>query len=382
MIEFTRFLLSMIVLEDHIWPLRVSWLAWQSVFAFYTLSGFLMTRVLHDRYGFTLRGMSRFALNRVLRLWPAYLIVLAITAVALAFPGMGQVYPLLHFPRDVLDAIANIAVIGLVSFDFRHMVEMTLMVPTAWSLSIELFSYLLLAIYFARSPARLVGLAAIGLIGIGLSNAECAFGGQSEQYGQLLPEPIRRSAGGIHSLCDRRFAAVLRAGAAPGDQSVHLADRRRIGGDHAVHRLPEAPAIHHRPLRRQLCDRNPDHLLSVARHSHKGGGFFRPRFIPPVYRPLGHRRRSRASDLVAAGQLPAIRRDPPSFALAELPSCSHGTPLRTLAQDDRANSRCFGARRPARRCWVRSAYSAGGLKSVRGAGNGRRAYATRRPAAG
>src|SRR5260370_22857470 len=154
MIEFTRFLLSTVVLEDHIWPLRVSWLAWQSVFAFYTLSGFLMTRVLHDRYGFALHGLSRFAVNRVLRLWPAYLIVLTITTLALSFPGVGHVYPLLHFPRGVLDAIANVTVIGLVSFDFRHMLAMTLMAPTAWSLSIELFCYFLLAIYFARSPAR------------------------------------------------------------------------------------------------------------------------------------------------------------------------------------------------------------------------------------
>src|SRR5947209_5961483 len=68
MIEFTRFLLSTIVLEAHIWPLGVPWLAWQSVFAFYTLSGFLMTRVLHERYGFGLNGLLRFALNRVLRL--------------------------------------------------------------------------------------------------------------------------------------------------------------------------------------------------------------------------------------------------------------------------------------------------------------------------
>jgi peptidoglycan/LPS O-acetylase OafA/YrhL len=45
-----------------------------AVFAFYTLSGYLMTRVLNERYGFTAAGTAAFALNRVLRLWPVYLV--------------------------------------------------------------------------------------------------------------------------------------------------------------------------------------------------------------------------------------------------------------------------------------------------------------------
>jgi peptidoglycan/LPS O-acetylase OafA/YrhL len=72
-IEYFRFILSAIVLEAHIWPLGVPWAAWQSVFGFYTLSGFLMTRVLHEKYGCTPIGLGMFALNRFLRLWPAYL---------------------------------------------------------------------------------------------------------------------------------------------------------------------------------------------------------------------------------------------------------------------------------------------------------------------
>jgi peptidoglycan/LPS O-acetylase OafA/YrhL len=71
MIECVCFVLSLIVLEAHIWPLNVPWLAWGSVFAFYTLSGCLMTRVLHERYDFQPRVAIRFALNRMLRLWPS-----------------------------------------------------------------------------------------------------------------------------------------------------------------------------------------------------------------------------------------------------------------------------------------------------------------------
>jgi hypothetical protein len=47
-----------------------------AVFAFYTLSGFLLTRLHNERYGFSMRGPAGFLLNRVLRLWPAYLAIL------------------------------------------------------------------------------------------------------------------------------------------------------------------------------------------------------------------------------------------------------------------------------------------------------------------
>src|SRR5947209_2762288 len=120
MIELTRFFLSAVVMQSHIWPLHAPWLAHQSVFGFYTLSGFLMTRVLNERYGFSPSGLSRFVVNRVLRLWPTYLIVLSMTAACIWLMHLDQAYWRLHFPRDLLDTIANVSVVGLVSFDFRH----------------------------------------------------------------------------------------------------------------------------------------------------------------------------------------------------------------------------------------------------------------------
>jgi hypothetical protein len=41
-----------------------------AVFAFYTLSGFLLTRLHNDRYGFSMRGPAGFLLNRVLGFGP------------------------------------------------------------------------------------------------------------------------------------------------------------------------------------------------------------------------------------------------------------------------------------------------------------------------
>src|SRR5258708_35197917 len=82
LIEVTRYILAAIVAQTHLWPLGSSWPATIAVFAFYTLSGYLMTRVINERYGFTARGTAAFLLNRVLRLWPASFVILGLTLIA------------------------------------------------------------------------------------------------------------------------------------------------------------------------------------------------------------------------------------------------------------------------------------------------------------
>jgi len=48
-----------------------------AVWGFYCLSGYLMTLVLNEKYGFAPRGLGRFAVNRILRIHPAYYVVCA-----------------------------------------------------------------------------------------------------------------------------------------------------------------------------------------------------------------------------------------------------------------------------------------------------------------
>jgi peptidoglycan/LPS O-acetylase OafA/YrhL len=174
MIEFTRFGLSATVLQAHIWPLGAPWLAWQSVFAFYTLSGFLMTRVLQQRYGFSPAGFAAFALNRFLRLWPAYLVVAGLTCIALVFVDMRFMYSPLHFPRGPLDWMVNFSVVGLVGFSPGYLGRYAFIVPNSWSLSIELISYALLAAFFARTSKHLLAFVALGVVALTVSSAICA----------------------------------------------------------------------------------------------------------------------------------------------------------------------------------------------------------------
>jgi peptidoglycan/LPS O-acetylase OafA/YrhL len=178
MLEITRFVLAAVVAQTHLVPLHDQWLGQQAVFAFYTLSGYLMTRVLNTRYGFSAAGTKAFILNRILRLWPAYLVVLGLTLIAsLEFPlGPNRV------PHSLIDALTSLTILGQTKFDFLTQSD-ALPVLTSWSLSIELVSYILLAVYFARSKKRLFVFAALGVIAIGVSTIHCAVGPDPARYG-------------------------------------------------------------------------------------------------------------------------------------------------------------------------------------------------------
>jgi peptidoglycan/LPS O-acetylase OafA/YrhL len=205
MVELVRYLLALLVAEVHVWPLRNAWMSWQAVFAFYALSGYLMTRVLHERYGFTPRGTGAFILNRVLRLWPAYLVIIGLMFAALQFMPLDRFFGTLRIPRDGLEMLVNLTILGQVVFDFPHTATVTKLASTSWSLSIELFCYLLLAVYFGKTPARLAALALIGVVAITISTGYCAINPSpiygpycfQNRYGVLQAGFIPFAAGGL-----------------------------------------------------------------------------------------------------------------------------------------------------------------------------------------
>ena len=119
MIEISRYVLAAIVVETHVWPLGAAWAGQISVFAFYTLSGYLMTRILNERYGFTPYGTAAFAINRVLRLWPAYIVVVALVLVALQICPLAHFFFLIRTPTSLADIVTNVTVLGQVTFELR-----------------------------------------------------------------------------------------------------------------------------------------------------------------------------------------------------------------------------------------------------------------------
>src|SRR5579884_1233542 len=183
MIEVARYALAALVAQTHLWPQGADWMGQIAVFAFYTLSGYLMTRVLNTRYGFTWSGTGAFAINRILRLWPAYLVIMAIALVAAQYLPLQNFYPLIRTPSTAAEIITNAIVIGQVTFDFRQWLPLAKPLVTSWSLSVEICSYLLLAIFFARSPSRLWAFALLGVLAMAVSTGWCASSASPSAYG-------------------------------------------------------------------------------------------------------------------------------------------------------------------------------------------------------
>ena len=107
MIEITRYVLAAVVAQTHLWPQGADWSGQIAVFAFYTLSGYLMTRILHERYGLTVRGTAAFVLNRVLRLWPAYTVIMASVLLALRFLPLQNFFFLIRTPTSAADVVTT-----------------------------------------------------------------------------------------------------------------------------------------------------------------------------------------------------------------------------------------------------------------------------------
>lgn len=135
-----RYILAWLVLITHIAPLPMAFGAGQAVFAFYILSGFLMTLVLTEKYGFSGRGIRNFALCRALRIYPLYFIALLISFLILWVGGRANFHPAIVFPATVLDWVRNVTIFGLAPLASNEVPAVRL-VPQAWALGVEVCFY-------------------------------------------------------------------------------------------------------------------------------------------------------------------------------------------------------------------------------------------------
>ena len=167
-----RFLLTLAVFQAHLWKDGWLWLAWDAVFSFYTLSGFLMTATLHETYGFTWHGRAAFCLNRFLRLYPLYYV--ASLAVLWHIWRFGPLtYPSVTvMPETWWQYLPWVTIIGHVGFAYSYLEQYWYhtLIFNAWSLNIEIVSYLLLAFYFGKTRHRLWQLFLLGVIAVTISS--------------------------------------------------------------------------------------------------------------------------------------------------------------------------------------------------------------------
>lgn len=145
-----RTFLAVCVVAQHLG--RVPWIGQFAVFGFYMLSGFLMTLVLKDRYGYDDRGLARFAGNRFLRLFPMYWAVACLFLATIFFLGEERtraVHQDIYAPTTLPQIGSNAVLI----FSWTASPRLS---PPTWALTVEMFYYGMIALGISRTSQRTV----------------------------------------------------------------------------------------------------------------------------------------------------------------------------------------------------------------------------------
>lgn len=143
-----RFLLAMMVVIGHLFgPNEYGMYA---VFGFYTISGYLMTMVMHKNYGYSLRGKTAFALNRFLRIYPAYWFAIIFSILCIQVIGsekVTQYHQSIFIPQNHKEWIQNIFIL----FNNSSLPRLS---PPTWALTVELFWYGAIGLGLSKTAFR------------------------------------------------------------------------------------------------------------------------------------------------------------------------------------------------------------------------------------
>ncbi len=118
-----------------------------AVFAFFIISGFYITMILHERYSQLTNGKRSFYLNRALRIYPVHFVILAIYAAI--YLTSGQPFFLLgDWPAEATGSeihaiFSNLFLFGVEILPMLDHKNWQLVIGPTWSLSLELYFYLL-----------------------------------------------------------------------------------------------------------------------------------------------------------------------------------------------------------------------------------------------
>jgi len=132
------FLATLVLLSHNNITLHGKNIGVMAVVVFYLLSGYMMTGLIRRRYA-SLAAIGAFYWDRVLRIYPQYLLFLALTLVAIHTLPIQT--PYLAVPLDGQKLFANLSIIPLNFFMFNQL-DKTMLLPQAWSLGTEWQFYL------------------------------------------------------------------------------------------------------------------------------------------------------------------------------------------------------------------------------------------------
>jgi len=85
-----------------------------AVFGFYIISGYLMTLIMHERYGYDFRGRRSYCLNRALRLYPQYWAAALFSILLIVVWGAdtsARFHQSLYWPSSMAESARNILMV-------------------------------------------------------------------------------------------------------------------------------------------------------------------------------------------------------------------------------------------------------------------------------
>ena len=144
-----RLFLALMVVVQHL--LSIPHLGHFAVHGFFILSGFLMTLIMHQSYGYTVAGVKGFLINRFLRLFPSYwfYLILTIFIVYIVGESFSKNYrEFIYLPTNPTLWLQNITMIF--ASPFPGEVEPRLL-PATWALTVELLFYVLIALGLSKN---------------------------------------------------------------------------------------------------------------------------------------------------------------------------------------------------------------------------------------
>jgi peptidoglycan/LPS O-acetylase OafA/YrhL len=140
-----RTLLALMVVAFHIGG--VPTMGEYAVFGFYSLSGYLMTLIMHQNYHYTAHGIGKYALNRFLRIYPIYWVSILFSLLLIVFLGEDvtrNYHHAIFLPESAGDILKNL----FLFFPVRDVPRLT---PPAWALTVELFFYICIGLGLSKS---------------------------------------------------------------------------------------------------------------------------------------------------------------------------------------------------------------------------------------
>jgi peptidoglycan/LPS O-acetylase OafA/YrhL len=197
-----RYMLAMLAIFSHFHPIlsgRLNWTGMYALFAFYVLSGYLMTRVLHETYGFTARGVGHYLWNRALRIYPTYWMAAIVSLLVVwAAPATVALYTkVLDIPVTAPGIAQNVLIFSLNAWRVPRLVT------PAWSLHVEMCFYVLMALGLSRSLRMAVlWFAASAAYTAYLVHSDVEF---ALRYSTVLAGSLPFSVGALAYFASRRF---------------------------------------------------------------------------------------------------------------------------------------------------------------------------------